>query len=66
MKKLNETQQKKLAVLYRKQRVLEDNKKAIWNTLNPVLEELEKIRIAIDEIEIENKYGELRTIKKVF
>ena len=66
MKKLNETQQKKLAVLYRKQRVLEDNKKAIWNTLNPVLEELEKIRIDIDEIEIENKYGEIRTIKKVF
>ena len=57
MKKLNEKQEKKLAVLYRKQRVLEDNKKAIWNTLNPVLEELEKIRIAIDEIEKENKYG---------
>jgi len=57
MKKLNETQEKKLAVLYRKQRVLEDNKKAIWNTLKPVLEELDKIRIAIDEIEIENKYG---------
>lgn len=58
MKKLNETQEKKLAVLYRKQRVLKDNKKAILNTLNPVLEELEKIRIAIDEIEIENKYGD--------
>jgi len=57
MKKLNETQEKKLAVLYRKQRVLEDNKKAIWNTLKPVLEELDKIRITIDEIEIENKYG---------
>ena len=37
MKKLNETQEKKLAVLYRKHRVLEDNKKAIWNTLKPVL-----------------------------
>jgi len=57
MKKLNETQEKKLAVLYRKHRVLEDNKKAIWNTLKPVLEELDKIRITIDEIEIENKYG---------
>ena len=57
MKKLNETQEKKLAVLYRKQRVLEDNKKAIWNTLKPVLEELDKIRISIDEIEIENKHG---------
>ena len=57
MKKLNERQENKLAVLYRKQRVLEDNKKAIWNTLKPVLEELDKIRIAIDEIEIENKYG---------
>ena len=57
MKKLNETQEKKLTVLYRKQRVLEDNKKAIWNTLKPVLEELDKIRITIDEIEIENKYG---------
>jgi hypothetical protein len=57
MKKLNEKQEKKLAVLYRKQRVLEDNKKSIWNTLKPVLEELDKIRIAIDEIEIENKYG---------
>ena len=57
MKKLNETQEKKLAVLYRKQRVLEDNKKAIWNTLKPVLEELDKIRITIDEIEIEDKYG---------
>ena len=54
---LNEKQIKKLAVLKRKQRVLEDNKKSILNTLNPVLEDLEKIRIAIDEIEIENKYG---------
>jgi hypothetical protein len=57
MRSLNEKQQKKLAVLKRKQRVLEDNKKSILNTLNPVLEDLDKIRIAIDEIEIENKYG---------
>jgi hypothetical protein len=59
MRSLNEKQQKKLAVLKRKQRVLEDNKKSILNTLNPVLEDLDKIRIAIDEIEIENKYGNL-------
>jgi hypothetical protein len=57
MRSLNEKQQKKLAVLKRKQRVLEDNKKSILNTLTPVLEDLDKIRIAIDEIEIENKYG---------
>lgn len=55
---LNEKQKNKLAVLKRKQRVLEDNKRAILNTLKPVLEDLEKIRIAIDEIEIENKYGD--------
>ena len=54
---LNEKQKNKIVVLKRKQRVLEDNKKSILNTLNPVLEELEKIRILIDEIEMENKYG---------
>lgn len=56
-KKLNKKQQDKLEGLYRKQRVLEDNKESIWRTLRPVLEDLDKIRIAIDDIEIENKYG---------
>lgn len=58
MRKLNEKQKVKLAVLERKRKVLLDNEQSIWNTLRPVQDALEEIRIAIDEIELENKYGD--------
>ena len=54
---LNEKQLKKLKVLNRRKRRLEDSKECLLENLKPILEDLEKIRISIDEIEIENKYG---------
>lgn len=57
MVKLNEKQIKKLEVLNRRKRHLENSKECILENLKPILEDLEKIRISIDEIEIENKYG---------
>lgn len=54
---LNEKQIKKLEVLNRRKRHLENSKECLLENLKPILEDLEKIRIAIDEIEIENKYG---------
>ena len=59
---LNEKQVKKLEVLNRRKRHLENSKECLLGNLKPILEDLEKIRISIDEIEIENKYG----IEKVF
>ena len=40
-----------IIVLKRKQKVLEDNKNCLLLNLNPILEELEKIRIELDDIE---------------
>ena len=57
MVKLNEKQVKKLEVLNRRKRHLENSKECLLENLKPILEDLEKIRISIDEIEIENKYG---------
>ena len=57
MVKLNEKQLKKLEVLNRRKRHLENSKECLLENLKPILEDLEKIRISIDEIEIENKYG---------
>ena len=57
MVKLNENQLKKLEVLNRRKMHLENKKKCLLENLKPILEDLEKIRISIDEIEIENKYG---------
>ena len=57
MVKLNERQIKKLEVLNRRKRHLENSKECLLENLKPILEDLEKIRISIDEIEIENKYG---------
>ena len=54
---LNEKQIKKLEVLNRRKRHLENSKECLLENLKPILEDLEKIRISIDEIEIENKYG---------
>jgi hypothetical protein len=54
---LNEKQKKKLEVLNRRKRELQNSKECLLDNLRPILEDLEKIRIAIDEIEIENKYG---------
>ena len=54
---LNEKQIKKLDVLNRRKRHLENSKKCLLENLKPILEDLEKIRISIDEIEMENKYG---------
>jgi hypothetical protein len=54
---LNEKQIKKLEVLNRRKRHLENSKECLLESLKPILEDLEKIRISIDEIEIENKYG---------
>ena len=59
---LNEKQTKKLEVLNRRKRHLENSKECLLKNLRPILEDLDKIRIAIDEIELENKYG----IEKVF
>ena len=56
MVKLNEKQVKKLEVLNRRKRHLENSKECLLENLKPILEDLEKIRISIDEIEIENKY----------
>ena len=57
MVKLNEKQVKKLEVLNRRKRHLENSKECLLENLKPILEDLEKIRISINEIEIENKYG---------
>ena len=57
MVKLNEKQVKKLEVLNRRKRHLENSKECLLENLKPILEDLEKLRISIDEIEIENKYG---------
>ena len=57
MNKLNEKQKKKLAILYRKRKVLLDNERSILNTLEPVQADLEQVRLKIDAIELDNKYG---------
>ena len=57
MKKLNEKQKQKLVILFRKKRVLMDNEKSIIKTLKPVQDSLEEIRLKIDEIQLDNKYG---------
>jgi len=54
---LNEKQLKKLEVLNRRKRHLENSKECLLENLKPILEDLDKIRISIDEIELENKYG---------
>ena len=55
MEILSEKQKKKLEVLNRRKRHLENSKDCLLENLRPILEDLEKIRIAIDEIEINNK-----------
>lgn len=54
---LNEKQIKKLQILNRRKRHLENSKECLLQNLKPIVEDLEKIRISIDEIEIENKYS---------
>ena len=49
---LTEEEIKKLNVLKRKQKTLEDNKMLILKNLEPILSELESIRLKIDEIEL--------------
>ena len=44
----------KLESLYRKRKTLQDNKKNVLKMLNPILVELEVLRIKIDEIELSN------------
>ncbi len=51
MKLFSEKDKKRIIVLKRKQKVLEDNKNCLLLNLNPILEELEKIRIELDDIE---------------
>jgi hypothetical protein len=53
---LSERQKKKLEVLNRRKRHLENSKECLLENLKPILEDLEKIRIAIGEIEIEDKF----------
>jgi len=53
-KKLTDKDVSRLKILERKKKVLEDNKQSILNTLNPVLEELEKIRLEEDNIYFNN------------
>jgi len=53
MKKITDNQKKQLDILYRKRKQLENNKQCILDNLKPILEDLEKIRINIDEIELE-------------
>jgi hypothetical protein len=60
---LNEKQVKKLEVLNRRKRHLENSKECLLENLKPILEDLEKIRISIDEIEIENKYGSQKVFR---
>lgn len=55
---LNKMQNEKLKILYRKKRTLESNKEMVLRNLLPILNDLEKIRIEIDSIELENKYGD--------
>ena len=50
---LTEKQIKRLEILNRKKYILESNKNSVLNTLRPILEDLEKIRLEIDEIELE-------------
>lgn len=56
---LNEKQKSKLEILNRRKRHLEDSKKCLLDGLDPILSDLEDIRISIDEIEKENKYGDI-------
>lgn len=58
MPELTEFQKEKLKTLKRKQKTLNDSKGCILETLMPVLNDLEKIRLEIDAIELDNKYGE--------
>lgn len=51
MKLFSEKDKKRIIVLKRKQKVLEDNKNCLLLNLNPILEQLEKIRIELDDIE---------------
>jgi hypothetical protein len=51
---LTEEQIKKLEVLKRRKRHLQNSKECLLESLRPILEDLEKIRIAIDEIEADN------------
>ena len=51
---LNEKKIKKLEVLNRRKRHLENSKECLLENLKPILEDLEKIRISIDEIEKRN------------
>ena len=51
-KKLTDKEIKRLEVLNRKQRTLLDNKEQALKMLNPILEQLEKIRLEIDSIEL--------------
>lgn len=55
---LNKQQKEKLKVLYRKKKTLENNKEMALKNLLPILNDLENIRIKIDSIELENKYGD--------
>ena len=55
---LNEKQKSKLEILNRRKRHLEDSKKCLLDRLDPILSDLEDIRISIDEIEKENKFGD--------
>jgi hypothetical protein len=58
MRELNEKQKKILEVLNRRKRHLENSKECLLENLKPILEDLDNIRISIDKIEIENKYGD--------
>ena len=51
-KKYTGSEIKRLEVLNRKKKVLEDNKIELMKNLQPILYGLEKIRLEIDEIEI--------------
>ena len=55
---MNEKQLIKLEILNRRKRRLENSKQCLLENLRPILKTLDDIRIEIDSIEIENKYGD--------
>jgi len=50
--KLSQAESKRLEILKRKKKTYEDSKRCLLNQLQPILDELEKIRLEIDKIEI--------------
>lgn len=51
-KKITISQAERLKILKRRRKSLEDNKELALKNLKPILNELEKIRLEIDEIEL--------------